>query len=148
MATAGVRLALLAADFNEALVAVMIRAAQQEVEALGATVVRVVRVPGCYEVPLLADLLLGDPATDVLVVLGYIEKGETLHGEVMGHVVHASLVRSQLAHKKPVGIGIIGPGATPEQAEARKESYARSAVRAALTSLQTYRELADGRGHV
>ena len=67
-----------------------------------------------------------------LVVLGYIERGETLHGEVMGHVVHAALVQLQLSHRKPIGLGIIGPGATAEQAEARKVSSARAAVHAAL----------------
>ena len=56
---------------------------------------------------------------DGLVVLGYIERGETLHGEVMGHVVHTALVQLQLKYRKPVGIGIIGPGATAEQAQAQ-----------------------------
>ena len=31
-----------------------------------------------------------------LITLGYIERGETQHGEVMGHVVHRALVELQL----------------------------------------------------
>jgi len=57
---------------------------------------------------------------DALLVLGYIEKGETLHGEVMGHVVHRSIVELQLQYSVPIAIGIIGPGATIEQARERK----------------------------
>ena len=71
---------------------------------------------------------------DCLVVLGYIERGETQHGEVMGHVVHQTLVDLELKYRKPVGIGIIGPGASLAQAENRKAGYARAAVRAAVSS--------------
>jgi 6,7-dimethyl-8-ribityllumazine synthase len=59
----------------------------------------------------------------------------------MGHVVHAALVQLQLRYRKPAGIGIIGPGATLEQAATRKEPYARAAVRAMLASLKCLREL-------
>lgn len=126
------RCAILAAEFARAIVDVMVDEAKLEATAGGAEVASVVRVPGAYETPLIADSLLADPGIDFLVVLGFIERGETQHGEVMGHVVHAKLIDLQLKHKKPLGIGIIGPGATTEQAEKRKVDYARAAVRAAL----------------
>jgi 6,7-dimethyl-8-ribityllumazine synthase len=132
MSASGKRVVIVAAQFNEALVEAMIEAARDELTAAGAAVVRVVRVPGSYEVPLVADLQMAQPGVDALVVLGYIERGETLHGEVMGHVVHGALVQLQLKYHKPVGVGIIGPGATAEQAELRKSGYARAAARAAL----------------
>lgn len=132
---AGPRLAIVAADFHEALTLEMLAAANAEASELGARVTETVRVSGCYETPLMADRLLASRRTDALVVLGCIERGETLHGEVMGHVVHRALVEASLRHDKPVGLGIIGPGATPEQAEARKQSSARAAVRAVMRSL-------------
>jgi 6,7-dimethyl-8-ribityllumazine synthase len=128
------RVAILAAEFARAIVDVMIDEATREAAECGAEVVRTVRVPGAYEVPLIADRLLNLPDVDLLIVLGFIERGETQHGEVMGHVVHAALVNLQLRHGKPVGIGIIGPGATPSQAETRKVDYARAAVRAAIAN--------------
>ncbi len=141
MAATAPRVAILAADFNKQIVGPMIAAAVHELEQAGATAARIVRVPGSYEVPLLADVLLADRDVDALVVLGYIERGETLHGEVMGHVVHTALVHLQLRYRKPAGIGIIGPGATLEQAEQRKEPYARAAVQATLASLNCLAEL-------
>jgi 6,7-dimethyl-8-ribityllumazine synthase len=132
MDLSGKNVAILAAEFNTKLVTAMIEAASDEITQSGSTVADVVRVPGAYELPLLADALLERDDVDALVVLGYIERGETLHGEVMGHVVHAALVDLQLEHRKPMGLGIIGPGATPEQAETRKLDYARAAARAAL----------------
>lgn len=134
------RIAILAAEFSQAIIEVMIEEASREAVSGGAEVVKVVRVPGAYELPLIADSLLARPDVDVLIALGFIERGETQHGEVMGHVVHAALVQLQLQYKKPVGIGIIGPGATQEQAEKRKVDYARAAVRAALKSWTALRE--------
>jgi 6,7-dimethyl-8-ribityllumazine synthase len=134
MASPKPRCVILAAEFAQAIVDVMIAQASEEIAASGAELANVVRVSGAYELPLIAESLLARPDIDVLVVLGFIERGQTQHGEVMGHVVHQSLIELQLKHRKPVGIGIIGPGATIEQAEQRKVEYARAAVRAAIRS--------------
>lgn len=141
MSATAARVAIVAADFNRHIVDPMIDAATAELRAGGAVDSRLVRVAGSYEAPLIVDALLRRGDTDAVVVLGYIERGETLHGEVMGHVVHAALVELQLRHRKPVGIGIIGPGATLSQAEARRDSSARSAVRAVLRNWAALREL-------
>ena len=129
------RLALVIAEFNRSIIDTMIAGAKAEAEAAGASLVAEARVPGTYEVPLVLERALLRADVDGAVVLGYIERGETQHGEVMGHVVHRAIVELSLRHGKPVGIGIIGPGATFIQAEARKDPYARAAVRAALASL-------------
>jgi 6,7-dimethyl-8-ribityllumazine synthase len=130
------RVAFLVAEFHRSLVDAMLSFAVTEAKAQGLKIVHTVRVPGAYETPLVAKKLLARRDVDALVVLGYIERGETLHGEVMGHVVHRALVEAALQTEKPVGLGIIGPGATKKQAEARKKGSARSAVRAVVKSLE------------
>lgn len=130
------RVVIVAAEFNKELVQFMIDTAQRELNGAGSRLVQVVRVAGSYEVPLMADVHLSKEGVDAVVVLGYIERGETLHGEVMGHVVHQALVDLQLKYRKPIGIGIIGPGATMEQAEQRKSSSAIAAVQAALRNCE------------
>lgn len=134
---AGPRLAIVSADFHEAIATAMLAAANAEAGAFGARIVETVHVPGCYETPLMATRLLAQKQIDAVVVLGCIERGETLHGEVMGHVVHRALLDASLEYDKPIGLGIIGPGATPAQAEARKDGSARAAVRAVMRSLAT-----------
>ncbi len=49
----------------------------------------------------------------------------------MGATVSLILKQLEVEYKKPVGMGIIGPGATIEQAESRI-SYAGNATRAAI----------------
>ncbi len=130
------RIVIVAAEFHQELIETMIETARKELSAVGAELVRVVRVTGSYEIPLLADVQLAQEDVHALVVLGYVERGETLHGEVMGHVVHGALVQLQLKHHKPIGMGIIGPGATLEQAQQRKGTSAAAAVRAVLRSCE------------
>ena len=136
-----VRMRIVAADFNKEIIDVMIDAAAAEGTKLGIVTAGTVRVPGCYELPFVANQALKRADCDLLVALGYIERGETLHGEVMGHVVSRLLVELSLEYEKPIGIGIIGPGATLEQARARRDGHARAAVRAALACLRVPGEL-------
>ena len=98
--------------------------------AAGEHELEVVWIPGTYEAPLMVKkLLAGD--VDCVVVLGFIEKGETLHGEEMGQTCSLLFKQLELEFGKPVGMGIIGPGATEEQAKKRIQ-YAGAAVKAAL----------------
>lgn len=141
MAKSPIQLALIAADFNAAIVGPMIETARQDIEAAGAVLQSTITVPGCYEIPLLADRVLSRQSVDGLVILGFIERGETQHGQVMGQAVHGALLGLQLKYSTPMGLGIIGPGATLDQAELRKVDYARAAVRAVLRALYALNDL-------
>ena len=58
-------------------------------------------------------------------------QGSTLHGQEMGSTCSHLLKEMELKYNKPLGMGIIGPGATAEQAASRV-SYAGNATRAAV----------------
>lgn len=85
-------------------------------------------VPGSMEVPLQIKRLFLRDSIDGAVVLGIIENGETKHGHVMGQAVTKALIDLQLASMKPIGFGIIGPGAKSEQIEKRLLPYAEKAI--------------------
>ena len=130
--SSNIRIGIVAAKWHSEIIDTMIDIATSEAEAADAEVTECVRVPGSYEMPLAADVLLEKNEIDAVVLLSCIFRGETQHGEVMGHVVHHALVNLQLVHRKPIGMGIIGPGASKEQMLARKDEYARDAVKVAL----------------
>jgi 6,7-dimethyl-8-ribityllumazine synthase len=85
-------------------------------------------VPGSMEMPLQIKRLLLRESIDGAIVLGIIESGETEHGLVMGQAVIKSLIDLQLASMKPIGFGIIGPGAKPKHIEERLLPYARNSI--------------------
>ncbi|MBI4253135.1 6,7-dimethyl-8-ribityllumazine synthase [Candidatus Uhrbacteria bacterium] len=127
------QIAIVVAEFHKEIADTMVAEAERTAHDLGARVHAIIGVPGCFEMPLSVKRLIQKKSVDAVVVLGFIEKGETLHGEVMGHVVHHALMQLQLSTMKPIGFGIIGPGATERAARVRMKGAARAAVRAALS---------------
>ena len=79
-------------------------------------------------------IVLAEESLDGAIVLGIIERGETLHGLAIGLAVTRSIIDLQLETGLPIGLGIIGPGAGPLHVEPRLESHARDAV-AAVASM-------------
>jgi 6,7-dimethyl-8-ribityllumazine synthase len=134
-------LGIVVTEFNSDISEAMLTAALNEATSLGAEIVSVSHVPGAYEIPLITEELLKNEDITSVVALGFIEKGETQHGEVMAHTVSTSILNSSVKHGKAIGYGLIGPGASLEQANHRKEPYARAAVRAAVASTSVLRDI-------
>ena len=87
-------------------------------------------VPGAMEIPLQTKRLLLRDSIEAVIVLGIIEKGKTDHGLVMGQAVTKAIIDLQLVSMKPIGFGIIGPGAEEKQISERVEMHAKQAVSA------------------
>ena len=121
-------LGIVCGSFHREKVERMLKYAIDEAVSKNWEVSEVVWVPGSMEAPLAIDRMLQSTEVQGAVVLGIIERGETDHGLVMGQSVTKSVIELQIKHNKPIGLGIIGPGAEPEHIEPRLEPHARSAV--------------------
>jgi 6,7-dimethyl-8-ribityllumazine synthase len=127
-------IAIVCGSFHKDEIERMLAWAQDEASRHGLEIAEVVWVPGAMEVPLALDRLLNLEAIAGAACLGVIEKGQTQHGLAMGQAVIKSVIELQLVHEKPVGLGIIGPGAEPQHIEPRLEPHARAAI-AAIASM-------------
>ncbi|MDE0707465.1 MAG: 6,7-dimethyl-8-ribityllumazine synthase [Candidatus Poseidoniales archaeon] len=127
-------IAIVCGTFHEIEVSKMLEWATDEASKHGLTIAEVVWVPGAMEVPLALDRLLAQGEIHGAACLGIIEKGQTQHGLAMGQAVIKSIIDLQLSWDKPVGLGIIGPGAEPEHIGPRLEPHARAAI-AAIASM-------------
>lgn len=124
------RIAVVCGSFHKEEIERMLEYAKDQASKESLTITEVVWVPGAMEVPLAVDRLLADEEINGVACLGIIEKGQTQHGLAMGQAVIKTIIELQLVHEKPVGLGIIGPGAEPEHIEPRLEPHARAAVSA------------------
>jgi 6,7-dimethyl-8-ribityllumazine synthase len=127
-------IAIVCGSFHKDEIERMLAWAQDEASRHGLEIAEVVWVPGAMEVPLALDRLLNLEAIAGAACLGVIEKGQTQHGLAMGQAVIKSVIELQLVHEKPVGLGIIGPGAEPQHIKPRLEPHARAAI-AAIASM-------------
>ncbi len=102
----GTRFIIVASEYNALYVDSMLRAAQSELRAAGAKDVQVVRVPGAYEIPLIAARLArqtSEARQDAAIIcLGVILRGETVHAAHIGEAVSSALMEIQLRYEVPV----------------------------------------------
>ena len=105
----GRQFAIVASEYNGRYVNAMLRAARAELRRAGARV-RVIRVPGAYEVPIVAARLArqatSTPAAkfpvSAIICLGVILRGETVHAAHIGEAVSQALMQLQLQYQVPI----------------------------------------------
>ena len=115
-------------SFHKEEIQKMLEYAMDEANSNDSEICEIVWVPGSMEAPLALERLLKRNDVDAAITLGIIERGETKHGLVMGQAVTRAIIDLQIKHNKPIGLGIIGPGAENHHIEPRLEPHARAAV--------------------
>ena len=101
--------AIVASEYNARYVDAMLEAAQAELKHAGAKDVQVIRVPGAYEIPVVASRLASDASRithqrplSAIICLGVILRGETTHAAHIGEAVSQALMQIQLRYEIPV----------------------------------------------
>ena len=101
--------AIVASRYNGRYVDSMLRAARANLNEAGVRAVRIIRVPGAFEIPLAAECFarkgwLQPPGGQLsaIICLGVILKGETTHANLIGEAVTRALMQIQLDHAIPV----------------------------------------------
>ena len=101
------RFAIVASRYNARYVEAMVAAAQAELKRAGVQA-SVIRVPGAFEIPVVAAKLASAGKTErgeswsAIICLGVILRGETTHAAHIGEAVSEALMRIQVQHQIPV----------------------------------------------
>jgi 6,7-dimethyl-8-ribityllumazine synthase len=95
--------AIVASRYNARYVDAMLRAAKAELWRAEVSRIQIVRVPGAYEIPLVAKRLARTlPGLSAILCLGVVLRGETAHAAHIGDAVSRALMEIQLAYEIPV----------------------------------------------
>jgi len=134
--------AIVASRYNARYVDGMLNAAVRELKRAGANV-QVVRVPGAYEIPVVAAKLSTlDSRPSAIICLGVILRGETTHAQHIGEAVSQALMQIQITHSVPV-IHEVLLLENKQQAEARcLDPKHNRGVEAAQTAMEMARVMA------
>jgi 6,7-dimethyl-8-ribityllumazine synthase len=116
----------------------MAGAAREEARRLGCPVTAHVKVPGVFDTPLAAKMLLQRPDVEAVVVIGCVIQGETGHDVLITNAAAKQILELACAFDKPIGLGVTGPRMTREQAVARIQSGA-FAVASAVAQVRLLR---------
>ena len=101
----GLDVVVVAGTWHEVITDGLIAGAERAVEAAGASH-RLVRVPGSFELPVVAKAAL-EAGADAVVALGVIIRGGTPHFEFVSNAATDGLTRVALDTGKPVGFGVL-----------------------------------------
>ncbi|PAW75222.1 MAG: 6,7-dimethyl-8-ribityllumazine synthase [Pedosphaera sp. Tous-C6FEB] len=97
------RFAIVASQYNARYVDGMVRAAKAELKQAGAAEIKVVRVPGAFEIPVVAGALARQSGNwDAVICLGVILQGQTSHAEHVGEAVTQALAQLAVATGVPM----------------------------------------------
>jgi len=116
----GMRFALLVTRWNARITSLLLDGAEDCLERHGAgrELRTVVRVPGSWELPLVASRAAATGRFDAIIALGALVRGETPHFDVLAAECAKGLATVSVQHGIPVSFGVITAD-TPEQAEER-----------------------------
>lgn len=101
----GLRIAVVAGTWHTEITDGLLAGALRTLDAAGAEV-EVIRVPGSFELPLVAQTALEEGA-DGVVALGVIIRGGTPHFDFVSNAATDGLTRVALDTGKPVGFGVL-----------------------------------------
>ena len=101
----GLNVTIVAGTWHEVITGGMLAGARRVLEASGATITEV-RVPGSFELPVVAKAALENGA-DAVVALGVIIRGGTPHFDFVSNAATDGLTRVALDTGKPVGFGVL-----------------------------------------
>lgn len=132
------RFAIVCAEYNPEFTEPLLSGTEQELRAAGVPPrnVSVIRVPGSFEIPVVVACLARSGHADVVLALGVVLQGETLHAK---HILEASAFHLQQIAVE-TGVPVVDQILSPaSKADARKRTWPgpyHRGVEAARTALR------------
>jgi 6,7-dimethyl-8-ribityllumazine synthase len=148
VAPAGAKFAIVASRFNHFIVDHLVGGAIDALVRHGVarTHITVVRVPGAWEVPLIANRVAGSKKVDAVVALGAVIRGATPHFDYVAGEAAKGCAQASMASGVPIAFGVLTTD-TIEQAVERAGTKAGNkgwdAAMSAIEMVSLSRALAE-----
>ncbi|QQR92034.1 MAG: 6,7-dimethyl-8-ribityllumazine synthase [Myxococcales bacterium] len=132
------RFAVIASRFNESVVAHLIAGSLQAFAEQGIKqeALRIIRVPGAWEIPLAAQQLAKTNTTAGIVTLGAIIRGGTPHFEFVLDGLCAGLMQVMLETQVPISSGVLTTNTTEEAMARAGGEHGNKGYDAAMSLLE------------
>jgi 6,7-dimethyl-8-ribityllumazine synthase len=134
----GLKLGIVVSRFNHFITEKLLEGALDGVMSHGGAEqdITVVRVPGAFEIPLVAEKLAASGGYDALVCLGAVIRGDTPHFEYVSEAVTHGVVRAVSKYQIPIGFGVLTTNDVQQAMERSGSKDSNKGYEAALTAIE------------
>jgi 6,7-dimethyl-8-ribityllumazine synthase len=134
----GFRFAIVASRWNEFISGRLVEGALDALERLGAKEeqVAIYRVPGSFEIPLLALRLGESQKYDAIICLGTIIRGQTPHFDYIAAEVSRGISEAGLESGVPVAFGIVTADTVDQAIDRAGVKLGNKGFEAAMTAVE------------
>lgn len=98
--------------------------------------IHTMQVPGAFELPIGARMLLNVNPLDSVICLGCVIKGETKHDEYINNAVALGIINLSLSVNKPIIFGVLTPDNEEQATDRAGGKHGNKGVEAAVTALR------------
>jgi 6,7-dimethyl-8-ribityllumazine synthase len=139
----GLKFALVASRFNDFIVDKLVGGALDFLLRHGASPedITLVRIPGAFEMPLVAKKLAASGNYDGIVCLGAVIRGATPHFDYVAAEVSKGLAQTAMESGVPVGFGVLTTDSLEQAIERAGSKAGNKGVDAASATLEVIRVL-------
>ena len=132
------RFAILAARFNEFIVDQLVQGAVGALKRHGATdkQIEIVRVPGAFDMPVVARKLAASKHYDAIIALGAVIKGSTSHFDFVAGECAGGLGRVATDSGIPVAFGVLTTDTIEQAIERAGTKAGNKGADAAMTAIE------------
>jgi len=130
--------ALVVARFNSFIVEQLVSGAIDALVRHGANVedISVYRVPGAYELPLIAQRVAEKGTQDAIIALGAVIRGSTPHFDYVAGEANKGLAQVSLEHRVPVSFGLLTCDTIDQAIERAGTKAGNKGAEAALAAIE------------
>jgi 6,7-dimethyl-8-ribityllumazine synthase len=137
----GLQFALVVSRFNEALTSRLESGAVDCLIRHGAEddMITIVRVPGAWEIPMVAAKLAGDGGFDAVISVGALVRGSTAHFDLLAAEVAKGVAQAAINSGVPMTFGVITANTLEQAVERAGTKMGNKGWEAALAAIEMAR---------
>jgi 6,7-dimethyl-8-ribityllumazine synthase len=134
----GLKIGIVVSRFNQFVTAKLLEGALDGLMSHGGEDdnLTIVRVPGAFEIPLVAERMAASGKYDALVCLGAVIRGDTPHFEYVSDAVTRGIGRAIRKHRIPIGFGVLTTNDVQQAMERAGSKDSNKGYEAALTAVE------------
>lgn len=132
------KIGIVVADWNEKITHALYEGCYDTLIKHGAEAdnLQTIQVPGTFELPVGAKLLLQNKKMDAVICIGCVIKGETSHNEYINNAVSIGLTNLGIVSGVPCIFGVLTPNDEQQAIDRAGGKYGNKGVEAAVTAIR------------